>query len=357
MLTMRNTYCRLASAFVAAVAFVPGFTHAAPAEAPSAVHADATAPQLTRAEWKQKYVRPKSAPFPSNNLYSKDRELLGKTLFFDPRLSGSRFISCATCHNPALSWGDGLPKGIGHGMKELGRRSPTILNVAWADLLFWDGRAETLEEQALGPIASAGEMNQPLEKMVRLLSGIAEYKPLFDRAYPGEALDEKTVARAIATFERTVVSADAPFDKWVGGQENAIPESARRGFDLFNGKAKCAKCHEGWNFTDNGFHDIGLVGADRGRGARLPLEAMQFAFKTPTLRNSDRRAPFMHDGCESTLEQVVDFYDEGGKAKRPSLAPEMIPLKLSPTEKTDVVSFLKTLTSVDKPVEIPVLPR
>jgi cytochrome c peroxidase len=312
---------------------------------------------LARAHWRLKYIRPASPPFPAENLYSKDRELLGKALFFDPRLSQSGSIACANCHNPGFSWGDGLAKGVGTGMKQLGRRSPTILNTAWSDLLFWDGRADSLELQALGPIASQREMNMPLDAMVQVLQVIPEYKTLFARAYPGEPISDKTVARAIATFERTVVSGQAPFDKWISGDESAIGEGAKRGFDLFNGKAGCAQCHSEWNFTDNGFHDIGLVDSDRGRGERLPLEGMQFAFKTPTLRNVDRRAPYMHEGNEQTLGEVIDFYDRGGDARRKSLSPELVPLHLTAQEKTDLLAFLSTLTSVDKPVEFPILPR
>jgi cytochrome c peroxidase len=242
-------------------------------------------------------------------------------------------------------------------MKELGRRSPTVLNLAWSELLFWDGRADSLEHQALGPIASQREMNQPLDAMVRTVDEIPEYKTLFARAYPGEPINETAVARAIATFERTIVSGQAHFDKWISGDEDAIPSDAKRGFDLFNSKAACAQCHTGWNFTDDGFHDIGVAGGDLGRGARLPLEAMQFAFKTPTLRNIDRRAPFMHDGSEQTLADVVEFYDKGGQARRVSLAPEMLALHLSAQEKKCLVAFLLTLTSVDKPAEVPAFPR
>jgi cytochrome c peroxidase len=242
-------------------------------------------------------------------------------------------------------------------MKPLNRRTPTILNTAWADLLFWDGRADDLEEQALSPISAPDEMNQPLDKMIGTVGGIEGYKALFARAYPGEPVNEKTVARAIATFERSVVSGIAPFDRWVSGDERAISGGAKRGFDLFNGKATCAKCHSGWNFTDNGFHDIGIEGSDRGRGLRLPLAAMQFAFKTPTLRNADQRAPFMHDGSEQRLEDVVEYYDRGGNVKRPSLAPEIVPLHLSTREKRDLVDFLRTLTSVEKPTEVPLFPR
>jgi len=305
----------------------------------------------------QKYKRPTAVPFPADNAYTKDREFLGKTLFFDPRLSRSHSTSCASCHNPGFGWSDGLSKGIGFGMKPLGRHSPTILNTAWADLLFWDGRADSLESQALGPIASPGEMNMPLDELIKTVNAIPGYKPLFERAYPSAPINADTIARAIATFERTVVSTQAPFDKWIKGDESAISSDAKRGFDLFNGKAHCSQCHSGWNFTDNGFHDIGVRSDDRGRGAKLPLDSMQFAFKTPTLRNADLRAPFMHDGSEENLESIVAFYDRGGDENRPSLAPEMAPLHLSANEKQDLVEFLKALTSRDNPVEIPLLPR
>jgi cytochrome c peroxidase len=310
-----------------------------------------------RSEWKAKYVRPTSIPFPAENAFSKDRELLGRTLFFDPRLSGSRSIACASCHNPGFAWGDGMPKAIGTGMKVLGRRSPTILDSAWTELLFWDGRADSLEQQALGPIAAPGEMNQDLKAMVATISSSSEYESLFAKAYPNEPISAQTVAKAIATFERTVVSAQAPFDVWVAGREDAISEDAKSGFDLFNGKAACAKCHTDWMFSDSGFHDIGVPGTDPGRAKQLHLEAMQNAFKTPTLRNVDRRAPYMHDGSEATLEQVIDFYDQGGRERRPSLAPEMKELHLTSLEKHQLIEFLKTLTSQDPPVAIPNFPR
>lgn len=304
------------------------------------------------------YKRANNTPFPDDNKLTPARELLGRTLFFDPRLSASDWISCATCHNPAFSWGDGLAKGLGHEMKTLGRRTPTILNLAWAEPLFWDGRAATLEEQALGPIVSPGEMNLPLDRMLAKLKGIEGYAPLFAAAYPGEPLSENTVAKALATFERTIVSGTAPFDRWAAGDEGAISDSAKQGFVLFNTKANCAKCHAGWRFTDDSFHDIGIKDGDVGRGKIHPdIEINQFAFKTPTLRNADRRAPFMHDGSAKTLLDVVEHYDRGGAVKRPSLSNEIKPLNLTAAEKADLVAFLKTLTSVDKSVEIPALPR
>jgi cytochrome c peroxidase len=306
----------------------------------------------------EKYGRPKSFVPPGDNGYSPERELLGKTLFFDPRLSGSNWISCATCHNPAMSWGDGLPKAIGHGMQELGRRTPTILNLAWSPALFWDGRAASLEEQALGPIAAPGEMNMPLDQMVDKIRSVPGYRSLFDKAYPQEAIDEKTIARAIANFERTVVSGKAPFDRWAEGDENAVSVEAKRGFVLFNDKANCVKCHGGWRFTDDSFHDIGVPGADQGRGKLFQtIGTMQYAFKTPGLRNVDRRAPYMHDGSEKTLEDVIELYQVGGRVRRPSLSAEIKPLNLTEQEKRDLIAFLKTLTSADRAVEIPTLPR
>jgi cytochrome c peroxidase len=318
----------------------------------------ASGPSADYVRYFSAYARPAAPPFPATNAFSPEREQLGKALFFDPRLSGSGWISCASCHNPALSWGDGLPRAIGHGMQTLGRRTPTILNLAWADSLFWDGRAASLEEQALGPIQAAGEMNLPLDEMVRRIAHIAGYRERFERAYPGEGITPATVGKSIATFERTVISGTAAFDRWIAGDENAIPEDARRGFVVFNDQGRCAQCHSGWRFTDDSFHDIGVVTSDIGRGAILKdIPPMQSAFKTPTLRNIAGRGPYMHNGSLSTLEEVVELYDRGGLVQRPSLSPEARPLHLSAQQKSDLVAFLKTLTGDDRPVAIPVLPR
>lgn len=307
---------------------------------------------------KERYQRPVAVPFPEDNAPSQARELLGRTLFFDPRLSGSNWIACATCHNPGLAWGDGLPRAIGHGMQVLGRRTPTILNLAWAEALFWDGRAASLEEQALGPIQAPGEMNQPLESLVEKLQAIPEYHPLFHKAYPNEPISAATMAKALATFERTVVSDQAPFDRWIEGEEDAISKAAKRGFVVFNAQARCSQCHSTWRFTDDSFHDIGVASDDQGRGTLLAgIPAMQHAFKTPTLRNVNRRAPYMHNGSESTLEQVIDFYAQGGRLQRPSLSSEIRPLPLTADDQNDLIAFLHTLTSDDKPLVMPTLPR
>jgi cytochrome c peroxidase len=301
------------------------------------------------------YQRPARIPFPSDNGWSEARETLGRTLYFDPRLSQSATVSCATCHNPALSWGDGLPRAVGHAMKTLRRRSPTVLNLAWGELFFWDGRAESLEEQALGPITSPDEMNLTGDELLARLRAVGEYRSLFEAAYPDEGITLGTVAKALATFERTLVSAEAPFDRWVKGDETAVSEAAKRGFRLFETKARCASCHSGWRFTDESFHDIGLPGDDVGRAAVLPgIDVMRHAFKTPTLRNVARRAPYMHDGSEKDLEAVVDLYVRGGREKRPSLSDQIEPLDLGKAERRDLIEFLHSLTSEDP---IPASPR
>ena len=306
---------------------------------------------------KAQYRRPATIPFPKDNTYTPQKASLGKKLYFDTRLSVTSAQSCASCHSPGFGWGDGLAVGVGHGMAKLGRRSPTVVNAAWSAIFMWDGRLATLEEQALGPIESPGEMNMPIDRLMTRLESIAEYKPLFEVAFPGEGMKVKTLARAIATYERTVVSERAPFDAWIEGDEKAIPEDAKRGFALFNGKAQCAACHEGWNFTNEGFQDIGLPSADIGRGEYLPgVIKMQHAFKTPGLREITRRGPFMHDGSLATLEAVIDHYDHAG-VDRPSRSDLMRPLELTAQDKTDLIAFLKTLTSDLGPTAVPVLPR
>jgi cytochrome c peroxidase len=305
-----------------------------------------------------KYARPPAIPYPEQNQLTQARADLGRVLFFDPRLSGSNFIACASCHNPGFSWSDPLPKAIGHGMNELGRRTPSILNLAWGGLYFWDGRADSLEAQAMGPITAPGEMNQSAETLVAELRAIPGYPPLFAAAYPGEGITTDTISKALATFERGVISGEAPFDRWVAGDERAVSQTAKRGFRLFEGKAQCATCHSGWRFTDDSFYDIGVVGDDRGRGALIEgVEVLQYAFRTPGLRNTARRAPYAHNGSEKTLEDVIELYDMGGRVKRPSLSPEIRPLHLTAAEKSDLIAFLDTLTSADAPVAIPELPR
>jgi cytochrome c peroxidase len=301
------------------------------------------------------YQRPELR-VPKDNALTPDRIALGKALFFDPRLSASNWISCATCHNPALGWSDGLPTAIGHNMQVLGRATPTILNTAYNRKQFWDGRSPTLEHQALGPIEAAGEMNQTLADLIPKLKAIPGYTAMFERAYPGEGITDKTIAKAIAAFERTIVSTEAPFDRWVNGDGGAISDAAKRGFVLFEGKANCSACHQKFNFVDDGFHNIGLPGTDDpGRYELVKIDVLKGAFKTPTLRDITLTAPYMHNGVYATLAEVIDHYDVGGVNKT-NLDPNMKPLQLTAGEKADLLEFLKTLTGDPTEVTVPRLP-
>lgn len=303
------------------------------------------------------FKRPTTIPAPADNATTAEKVRLGKMLFFDPRLSGSGAISCASCHNPSLGWQDGLKTAVGDHGGILGRHTPTILNTAWAEPLFWDGRADSLEAQALGPIMAEAEMAGSKDKVIQTITSVPEYRDGMARLFPGNPHTLENVAKLIAAFERTVVSGQAPFDRWINGDQQAISVSAKRGFLLFNSKGNCASCHSTWRFTDDGFHDIGLAGNDIGRAKVMPgLAILDHAFKTPTLRNIAERAPYMHDGSIKTLEGVVDHYDHGF-IQRASLSDQVKPLHLTAQDKADLVEFMKSLSSNDAPVAVPVLPR
>jgi len=315
---------------------------------------------ISQASQPDPYLRPAVVPASSDNQFTQARMELGKALFFDPRLSGSKWISCATCHNPALGWSDGLPTAIGKDMKVLGRATPTILNTAYQTRQFWDGRARTLEEQALGPIVAESEMNANLDEVLERLAAIPGYVTLFEKAYSGEGITKSTLAKALANFERTVVSTESPFDRWRKGDRNAVSESAKNGFKIFTDEesGRCVLCHQGFNFTDNGFHNIGLKGnVDPGRFAQVPVKILKGAFKTPTLRDVATTAPYMHNGAFKTLEEVVEHYDRAGLDKTETLDPNMQPLKLSSQEKVDLVEFMKTLTGRPIRISLPSLPQ
>lgn len=308
--------------------------------------------------WREKYARPLTIPYPQDDPYSQPKGTLGRMLFFDPILSGSKSRSCESCHNPGLSWGDGQPRGIGEMQQPLPLRSPTLLNVAWTPRLGWDGHFRDLESVAMSPITSPANMNSSEDALLERLSAIPGYVEAFHRAYGDGAVTVRQVEMALATFERSIVSSEAPFDRWIKGDETAISAAAKRGFALFNGKANCAACHSGWAFTDGSFHDIGSArNNDLGRGKLFPSSvALRYAFKTPTLRDVARRAPYMHDGSVPTLAAVIELYDRGG-IERPSRDPEIRPLGLSPAEKADLVAFLRTLDGKDEPFPMPTLPR
>jgi cytochrome c peroxidase len=200
-------------------------------------------------------------------------------------------------------------------------------------------------------------MNLKLEDAVARLKKIPAYDAWFTRVFPQEGVTGDTIAKAIATFERTVVASHAPFDEWVEGNENAVSDSAKRGFKLFVGKAACAGCHSGWNFTDNAFHDIGVSKTDPGRGAIEPDNVLaQFAFKTPSLRDVAQRAPYFHNGEAATLDAVMDHYIVGG-IQRPSMSPKMAPVALTGAEVDDIIAFMRSLTGKRQVVALPVLPN
>jgi cytochrome c peroxidase len=285
---------------------------------------------------------------PKGNPLTKEKIALGREIYFDPRLSADETVSCASCHNPQLAFTDGQKASVGI-RGQIGIRSaPTIINRVFSRTQFWDGRALSLEEQAKGPMINPIEMgNKNYDDVVKRLRNIKGYREGFKEAFGTEDFTIEQVAEAIASFERTVVSGNSPFDKFEsGGDEKAISESAKRGLDIFRDKGRCSECHAGFNFTDEKFHNTG-VGMDKpnpdlGRYEITKKEEDKGAFKTPTLREIARTGPYMHDGSLKTLEEVVEFYDKGG-IKNPNLDKEMKPLNLTEEEKKDLVEFLKTL--------------
>ncbi len=305
---------------------------------------------------RKQYHRPAQIPYPKDDPYSKAKFELGRILFFDPLLSGSKVRSCATCHNPGLSWADGEQRAVGE--KELSLRTPTLLDVAWTPKLGWDGHFRDLESVAIGPLSSPDNMNLPVHELIARLSALPGYVSGFNATYGKGDITQGKIEQALATFERSIVSSDAPFDRFISGDQRAIDERAKRGFVLFNGKANCAACHSGWALTDSSFHDVGVAADDDiGRGRLFPTSVkLKYAFKTPTLRDVTRRGPYMHNGSVATLDDVIALYDRGG-VDRPSRDSEIHPLNLSKSEKADLVAFLQTLSGTPKPFAVPVLPR
>lgn len=293
---------------------------------------------------------PLGTPDPLDILYPDDLEPsaaeveLGRVLFFDPRLSANRNVSCATCHNPDLGFGDGRRLSSGTDGQALSRHTPSLYNLAWGVLFFLDGRAASLEEQALMPISSAQEMNMQAEELLPRLQSVAWYRAQFERVYGPGPLRLAWIGRAIAAFERSIQVTDTPFDRFLAGDRSALGPAAQRGLILFEGKAECALCHDGPNFTDDSFHNLGHADqSDAGRGGVLGDETLHGAFRTPGLRNVALSAPYMHDGSLATLEEVIRFYNRGGD--RSDLRSSLIrPLHLTEGEITDLLAFLGALT-------------
>jgi cytochrome c peroxidase len=288
------------------------------------------------------------APIPSDNPLSRERVALGKQLFADPLLSADGRISCASCHQPRRSFSDTIRFSVGaHG--RLGRRNaPSLLNAAYRDSFFWDGRVTSLEEQVLRPIQDSLEMDARLSDVETRLRSIPKYRRAFSRAF-GEEPSTINISRALASYVRTLRSGDAPIDRFRAGDTTAVSPAARAGYQLFIGKAGCSTCHVGPLFTDGDFHNSGIAWrsdryTDEGRAAVTGLPEDRGRFKTPSLRNVALTAPYMHDGSKRSLAEVVEFYDGGGQPN-PELDPFIRPLRLTATEKDALVAFLEMLTS------------
>jgi cytochrome c peroxidase len=286
--------------------------------------------------------------YPDDEAPSDMEVMLGKTLFFDPRLSINQIQSCASCHNPDLGFGDGMAKGVGAMGGNLGRNTPHLYNLAFSNAMFWDGRMTTLEQQALGPIEAEGEMNMPLDKLIPRLKKVPYYQNTFNAVYGKNGVNKENIGRAIAAFERTIISSNSPFDRFINGDKAAMSAAQIRGMALFEGKGNCIACHDGANFTDDSFHNIGVGDKDKGRAAVTGEKLMLGAFKTPGLRNTLLTAPYFHDGSAASLEEVVELYNIGGMNKN-NLDKLIKPLNFSQQEKFDLIAFLGALTS---PVDI-----
>lgn len=284
---------------------------------------------------------------PADNPLTAKKVELGRLLFFDKRLSKNDTIACASCHLPTKGFTDGMPVSTGINKLKGGRSAPVSINRVFSKGQFWDGRADTLEDQSIGPFVNPVEHgfinhDEMVEKMRKMLG----YRKLFQEVF-GREIVIADVGKAIASFQRTILSGNSAVDKFdLGGEEKALSESARRGFELFRGKARCTRCHSGFNFTDEKFHNLGIGWdtntVDLGRYMVTKNPEDISAFKTPTLREIGRTSPYMHDGRFRTLEEVVKFYNQGG-IKNPHQDNTVIPLELTEQEQQDVVALLKSL--------------
>lgn len=282
---------------------------------------------------------------------------LGKWLYFDTRLSADNTVACASCHHPENAFSELTPVSTGIKGQKGGRKAPSFVNGAWPVFpnFFWDGRAGSLLEQAKGPIQNPIEMGNTHEKAVAAVASVAGYKKAFKETFGDEKIDIDRVAEAIASYEATRMSGNSAYDRFDNGDQTALNDKQKAGRALFFGKALCTQCHLGWNFTDAQFHNLGIgwdaakgdkdkkAGfADVGRAKISTKEEDTGAFKTPTLRDVTKHAPYMHDGSLKTLKEVVEHYNKGGNAN-PWLSKKVFPLKLTPDEVDAVVAFMEAL--------------
>lgn len=291
-------------------------------------------------------------PWPEDNPYSPEKAELGRFLFFDKRLSSNGTVSCASCHDPRMTYGDRRKISIGIFGHAGTRHAPTVINTAYNGYQFWDGRAKSLEEQCIGPLTNPKEMTSETDAQKAMqdcharVCSIAGYKELFKKAFGNDECSLKQISQAIATFERTILSGNAPYDRYMAGDKTAMTKEQIRGLDVYK-TASCAFCHTWPKFSSDMFTNIGIgmdqPNPDLGRYAITKKDEDWGAFKVPTLRESASSHPYMHDGSLATLEEVVDYYDKGGIPGR-NLHPQMRPLHLSESDKKALVAFLHALS-------------
>jgi len=294
---------------------------------------------------------------PADNPTTPEKAALGKQLFFDPRLSGDNSMSCATCHLPEKAFTDGLPQAKGRNSNALTRNTPTLVNVGFQSRLMWDGRADSLEQQALLPIQSPDEMNQDLNDLERELNAIPAYAEQFKKVF-GTAATRVSIAKALAAFERTLIMKPSHYDRYLRGVRDALSPEAERGRELFFGEAGCACCHKGPLLSDGRLYRLGVSFSDDGRGQVTGKSEDKGKFKTPPLRNVVLTAPYMHDGSLKTLTDVVSFYYRAV----PTATADGLPLDIEPlfgrsyAEIADIVAFLESLTGEVPGIDAPNLP-
>lgn len=325
----------------------------------------------------------KNVPVPESNPQTDKKIELGKKLFFDRRLSGDGTMSCVTCHMPELAFTDGQNISLSYPTTMNWRNSPTLINVAFQKLLFHDGRAESLEDQALFPMMSAFEMNQNLDFMEEEIRSVPEYVAAFKGVFGTEDVTRERIAMAIASFERTLISKNARLDRYLTGDSNALSDEAKKGLDIFKGKGKCNECHFGVNLIDDKFYALNVpenpehqsdpriaatrrfvakvyhyedyrnLTEDLGRYLITKDKKDWKAFRTPTLRDISKTAPYMHNGIFDSLDEVIDFFDKGGGPENAVLKP----LGLANDEKRALKTFLvEALSGDDIVLEYPKLP-
>jgi cytochrome c peroxidase len=311
--------------------------------------------------------------FPENNPYTEEKAELGKVLFFDPRLSKSGQISCANCHDPELNWGDARRVSYGEGRQQGNRNAPSLMNIAYSKVFFWDGRAETLEDQASFPIKDAKEMNFHIDLATKRLNKIKGYKPYFKKAFGKEKLTQEEILKAIATFERTLITPKSKFDRFIEGDSTQLTNKQVEGLHLFRTKARCINCHNTANFADNKFHNIGLTYygreyQDLGRYNVTEKAENVGEFKTQSLRGAAQNAPYMHNGLFPNLRGVLNIYNAGmpqPKRKENQLNDTLFPttskliqkLNLSKSELDALEDFIMSLSSTGYRMKQPLLPQ